>query len=44
MEYTTYDDMRFNWRLASRMEHGIKKYYLMHNVNGSIVYVGRRAP
>ena len=44
MGYTTYDDMRFNWRLASRTEHGIKKYYLMHNVNGSVVYVGRRAP
>ena len=44
MGYVTYDDMRLNWQLASRTEEGIMKYYLLHNVNGSIVYVGRKDP
>lgn len=42
--YTTTDDVRFNWRLVSKTEKGIKRYYLLHTSKGQIVYVGRNNP
>ena len=42
--YTTTDDVRFNWRLVSRTENGLRRYYLLHAANEQLVYVGRNNP
>ena len=42
--YKTYEDVRLNWRLVSKTEGGITKYYLLHEVNERMVYVGRKDP
>lgn len=42
--YKTYEDVRLNWRLVSKTEGGITKYYLLHEVNERMIYVGRKDP
>ncbi|WP_337806664.1 DEAD/DEAH box helicase, partial [Prevotella pectinovora] len=42
--YKTYEDVRLNWRLVSKTEGGITKYYLLHELNERMIYVGRKDP
>ena len=42
--YKTTHEVRFNWRLISKAENGVRKYYLLNESNERIVYVGRKYP
>lgn len=42
--YHTTNEVRFNWRLISKAENGVRKYYLLNESNERIVYVGRKYP
>ena len=42
--YDTTNEVRFNWRLISKAEDGVRKYYLLNESNERIVYVGRKYP
>ena len=42
--YNTTNEVRFNWRLISKAENGVRKYYLLNESSERIVYVGRKYP
>ena len=42
--YHTTNEVRFNWRLISKAENGVRKYYLLNESSERIVYVGRKYP
>lgn len=42
--YNTINEVRFNWRLMSKAENGVRKYYLLNESSERIVYVGRKYP
>ena len=42
--YKTTNAVRLNWRLISKAENGVRKYYLLNESNERIVYVGRKCP
>lgn len=42
--YKTTHEVRLNWRLISKAENGVRKYYLLNESNERIVYVGRKYP
>ena len=42
--YKTTNEVRLNWRLISKAENGVRKYYLLNESNERIVYVGRKYP
>jgi superfamily II DNA or RNA helicase len=42
--YKTTHAVRLNWRLISKAENGVRKYYLLNESNERIVYVGRKCP
>ena len=42
--YRTTNEVRFNWRLISKAENGVRKYYLLNESSERIVYVGRKYP
>ena len=42
--YRTTNEVRFNWRLISKAENGVRRYYLLNESSERIVYVGRKYP